>query len=239
MASKLGIMSFFKRYRHSDRFRVASQQNIALLIWMSIAMLSLVFFFQLSSWVNPTGMMQILDEEIIQWIGSHLRSPEWDFLFVDLSSLGSMAIVITICVISMFLFILSRDPLAATHLLLVALGGFKISSWAKALIARPRPDVIPKLIQVGGNSFPSGHAVTAATLYFTLAILASRHFTTLSARITLFGLAALLVTTVAFSRVYLGVHYPSDVISGALLGSAWALFMGGLFSKRHFFNHKA
>jgi undecaprenyl-diphosphatase len=145
-----------------------------------------------------------------------------------------MAVVTAISITSIVLFILSRDPAAAIHLLIVSVGVFQIGSWSKGVIDRPRPDIIPRLIQVGGRSFPSGHAVTASAIYLTLAILACRHFPKHAARVVLFCLAGLLIASVAFSRVYVGVHYPSDVLSGAFLGAAWALFMGGLFSRKHF-----
>lgn len=178
-----------------------------------------------------------VDEQILQYIGTTIRSPDWDFFFVDLSTLGSLAMVTTICVVSSVLFFLTRDAMAAFHLILIAVGGFQIGTWSKRLIERPRPNIIPKLVQVGGQSFPSGHAVTAAAIYLTLAILASRHFRNHGARVILFVLAATIIFVVAFSRLYLGVHYPSDVLSGVFLGSAWALLMGALFSRQHFFKN--
>ena len=108
----------------------------------------------------------------------------------------------------------------------------RIAAWAKTWFDRPRPEIIPRLAQAGGMSFPSGHAVTAASIYLTLALLAARHYRRPAARATLFALAGLLIFIVAFSRVYLGVHYPTDVLSGALLGASWALLLGALFSRR-------
>jgi undecaprenyl-diphosphatase len=231
-----GLNGLSRMDRLAQRFRAFTPHTIALLLWSALGFACLAFFFHLAFSIHPgSGAIQSLDDRALRYIGAHLRTQDWDFFFVDLSSLGSMAVVTAICVISMVLFVLSRDPAAAIHLLIVAVGGFRISSWAKTVIDRPRPDIIPKLIQVGGKSFPSGHAVTAAAIYLTLAILACRHFKSHAARVSLFGLAALMIGAVAFSRMYVGVHYPSDVLSGALLGSAWAMFMGAIFSKKHFF----
>jgi undecaprenyl-diphosphatase len=227
---------FWELQKAADRFRNFSPQTIRRLIKTSLALACLALFFKLGTSIQTGGLLplawQSIDDSIVSYIGTNLRSPQWDFLVMDLSSLGGLAVTVTICVVAAVLLILTRDPAAALHLGLVSYGGFKIAGWAKTLFDRPRPDLVPKLIQVGGMSFPSGHAVTASAVYLTLAILAARHFRTAASRATLFLLAGLLIFIVAFSRVYMGVHYPSDVLSGALLGSAWALFMGALFSRR-------
>lgn len=219
--------------RLADRFRGLSTHTVSILLKTSLAFVFLALFLRLASSVHLHGPFQSLDDTVLKYIGTSLRSPDWDFFFLDLSSLGSMAVVCAICLISLVLFVLSSDPGAAIHLLIVAIGGFQISSWAKLLIDRPRPDIIPKLVQVGGKSFPSGHAVSASAIYLTLAILACRHFKGRMAHAALFAVAGVMIAAVSFSRVYIGVHYPSDVVSGAFLGSAWAMFMGALFSKHH------
>ncbi len=231
---------FWKLQKAADRFRSFSPRTLRRLIKTSLALACLALFFKLGTSIQAGGLLpqawQAVDESILSYIGTHLRSPQWDFMVLDLSSLGGLAVTVTICVVAAILLILTRDPAAAVHLGLVSFGGFKIAGWAKTLFDRPRPNLVPKLIQVGGMSFPSGHAVTASAIYLTLAILAARHFKSVASRFTLFLLAGLLILVVAFSRVYMGVHYPSDVLSGALLGSAWALFMGALFS-RHLPRH--
>jgi len=218
-----------------------SSHTLAVFIWTALAFVFLGLFFKIALTIQMVGSLQSfllsVDEQILQYIGTTIRSPDWDFFFVDLSTLGSLAMVTTICVVSSVLFFLTRDAMAAFHLILIAVGGFQIGTWSKRLIERPRPNIIPKLVQVGGQSFPSGHAVTAAAIYLTLAILASRHFRNHGARVILFVLAATIIFVVAFSRLYLGVHYPSDVLSGVFLGSAWALLMGALFSRQHFFKN--
>jgi len=226
---------FWRLQKAADRFRSFSPRTIRRLIKTSLGLAFLGLFFQLGTSIQAGGLLpqawQSVDESMVSYIGIHLRSPQWDFLMMDLSSLGGLAVTVTICVVAAVLLILSRDPAAALHLGLVSFGGFKIAGWAKTLFDRPRPNLVPKLIQAGGMSFPSGHAVTASAIYLTLAILAARHFKSAASRFTLYVLAGLLIFVVAFSRVYMGVHYPSDVLSGALLGSAWALFMGALFSR--------
>ncbi len=109
--------------------------------------------------------------------------------------------------------------------LALSLGGaMLLSDLVKLLVSRPRPP-IEHLQAVTGSSFPSGHATQASAFWFSLvfvlrAVGASRMITRVAT-----GLALVLVVAVAASRVYLGVHYPSDVIAGMLLGTAWAAYV--------------
>lgn len=95
------------------------------------------------------------------------------------------------------------------------LGAIVIQNAVKAIVARPRPPVT-HLEHVTGTSFPSGHATESAAFWIAVALLAGRR------RRVAIALAALVVCAVSVSRVYLGVHYPTDVVAGVLLGGAWA-----------------
>jgi undecaprenyl-diphosphatase len=99
----------------------------------------------------------------------------------------------------------------------------------KALLARPRP-LDGRLVDAGGFSYPSGHAVSAAVLYVTLALVGSRHFKGPGYRHMLVALAAVVTLLVAATRVYLGVHYPTDVTSGTALGAGWAVLLAAAFA---------
>ncbi|HTB50729.1 MAG TPA: phosphatase PAP2 family protein [Solirubrobacteraceae bacterium] len=116
---------------------------------------------------------------------------------------------------------LHREALA----IVLSLGGaMLISGGIKLLVSRPRPPV-EHLQAVTGSSFPSGHATQASAFWLSLVLAmpaagASPKLTRVAA-----GLALLIVLAVAASRVYLGVHYPSDVIAGMLLGAGWAIYV--------------
>jgi undecaprenyl-diphosphatase len=142
---------------------------------------------------------------VVTWAGSA-------FLLVPLALIACLA--------------LSRAGLRREALAVVlSLGGaMLISDWVKLLVSRPRPPV-EHLQAATGSSFPSGHATQASAFWFSLvfalpAAAASPKVTRVTA-----GLALLIVLTVAASRVYLGVHYPGDVVAGMLLGTGWAIYV--------------
>jgi undecaprenyl-diphosphatase len=100
----------------------------------------------------------------------------------------------------------------------------------KDIIERTRPEVGQRLITVSGFSYPSGHSLSTSALYLTIAIIAGRYVQHLGARVAIFVAVSAVVILVGASRVYLGVHYPTDVVSGISLGAAWALVLAGLFT---------
>ena len=103
-------------------------------------------------------------------------------------------------------------------------GALLISDLVKLLVSRPRPPV-EHLQAVTGSSFPSGHATQASAFWFSLVLVAPAAGTSPRTTLVAAGLALLIVLAVAASRVYLGVHYPSDVIAGMLLGTGWAAYV--------------
>jgi undecaprenyl-diphosphatase len=216
-----------------DRWKDFSPHSIAIMLKTSAMFLCLALVLELTFSITPDGWIQHFDENILNWVGQ-LRTPFLNMMMVDITALGGLALTIVLGLLSVAIFLMARDPAAAIHLTLTATGGFFISIYTKGLIARPRPSVIPQLIQASGFSYPSGHSITSSAIYLTMAILACRHFQSYRARLTLLSLAAIMITLISFSRIYLGVHYPSDTMSGALMGLAWALFMAALFAKTHF-----
>ena len=103
--------------------------------------------------------------------------------------------------------------------------GWLVNSGLKALVGRPRPTIVPHLAEAGGASFPSGHSFNSAVVYIAVALafasMSARH----SVRYTIVGSAMVLSALIAWSRVMLGVHFPSDVTAGWLGGAGWA-FLG-------------
>lgn len=110
-------------------------------------------------------------------------------------------------------------------------GGWIANSVLKLVVGRERPQIVPHLMEAGGESFPSGHSFNAAVVYIAMALafaaMSRRH----SVRYTLIGSAMVLSALVAWSRVLLGVHFPSDVVAGWLGGAGWAFLAAALLYK--------
>ena len=114
-------------------------------------------------------------------------------------------------------------------------GGMLISHSLKAVFARPRPDLVPHIVEVQSLSFPSGHAMLSTVTYLTLGALLLRMQPGRGPRLYLMAAAMALALLIGCSRVYLGVHYPTDVAAGWCVGAAWAMFCWGvaLWLQRH------
>jgi undecaprenyl-diphosphatase len=140
----------------------------------------------------------------------------------DITALGSEAVLGLLTLGSAVLLAADRRWRAASFLLVAILGGELLSQGLKFWIDRPRPDVVPPLVKALGKSFPSGHAMLSMVTYLTLAVLASRLVSGRRAKACLLGSAVALTLLVGSTRVYLGVHYPTDVLGGWIAGLVWA-----------------
>ena len=141
----------------------------------------------------------------------------------DMTALGGVAFLslLTAAVIG---FLWLRRMYAASLLVFVAtLGGLGVSSTLKWLFDRPRPDVVPHLASVYTSSFPSGHSMLSATVFLTLGALLASFVEERRLKAYFLIVAAVLTVLVGISRVFLGVHYPTDVLAGWTAGMAWAV----------------
>ncbi|MGE0153426.1 MAG: phosphatase PAP2 family protein [Reyranellaceae bacterium] len=150
--------------------------------------------------------------------------PAWlEEAALEITALGSFAVLGLITLAALAWLLLLRKTSAAVLVLASVLGGVLISSLLKTGFARPRPDLVPHADVVHTLSFPSGHAMSAAVVYLTLAALLARAQAHRRLKFYLIGVAMTLTLLIGISRVYLGVHWPSDVLAGWSVGSAWAL----------------
>ena len=141
----------------------------------------------------------------------------------DLTSLGSI-IVLAIIALSFSGYLVLAGKYAAAWLTIVAVcGGIALNDLLKAAFTRPRPDLVYQAVRVFTSSFPSGHAELSATTYLTIAALLAQSQSSFKIGIYFIALAALLTILIGISRIYLGVHYPTDVLGGWCIGAAWAL----------------
>jgi undecaprenyl-diphosphatase len=141
----------------------------------------------------------------------------------DFTALGGVAVLtlMTLAVIGYLLLAGKRN--AAIAVLVAVAGGLILSSLLKLGFHRARPDLVPHGSVVYTASFPSGHSMMAAITYLTLGALLARVEGTIWIKIYLLTVAVFLTVLVGVSRVYLGVHWPTDVAAGWAVGAAWAL----------------
>nr|WP_269750970.1 phosphatase PAP2 family protein [Mesorhizobium comanense] len=116
----------------------------------------------------------------------------------------------------------------AIAVILAVGSGVILSSLLKYGFDRPRPDLVAYGTRIYTSSFPSGPAFMAATVYFTVGIMLARSFEPRLLRIFIMALSMLVTLAVGASRIYLGVHWPTDVIAGWAIGAGWALFCSTL-----------
>ena len=141
---------------------------------------------------------------------------------VEITSLGGYPILSLLVAIVVGYLLVLRLYGPALYVLISIVLGTALSHVLKLLYERPRPDLVDHLVQIHTPSFPSGHATMSTVVYLTLASLIARLVDDRSARIYVMTVAILLSFAVGVSRVYLGVHWPSDVAAGWALGAAWA-----------------
>ena len=142
----------------------------------------------------------------------------------DLTALGGHAVLGIVTLAATGYLVLARKRRAALFVLGAIAGGMLLSAALKIGFERPRPDLVPHGTRVYTASFPSGHAMLSAVTYLTLGALLARVQPRRRVKVFLIALAAALTLTVGASRVYLGVHWPTDVLAGWCGGTAWALF---------------
>jgi undecaprenyl-diphosphatase len=140
--------------------------------------------------------------------------------FTALGGVGVQALITAAMAGSLWL---AGKRRAALMVLLAIGGGITLSLLLKGAFDRPRPELVPHGSYTYTSSFPSGHSMTAAVTYLTLGALLMRLVPQKALKIYFFLLAVLLTLLVGLSRVYLGVHWPSDVLAGWTAGFIWAL----------------
>jgi undecaprenyl-diphosphatase len=141
----------------------------------------------------------------------------------DLTALGSTAVLTLLTLVALGFLLLMRRAATAMLLLVSIGGGTLLSLMLKAFFERARPDVVPPLVDVASLSFPSGHAMLSAVTYLTIAVILTRVTPSPLQRAYVVAVAVAMTLLVGLSRLYLGVHYPSDVLAGWCIGATWAL----------------
>ncbi|MGL3606949.1 phosphatase PAP2 family protein [Rhizobium sp. G187] len=159
--------------------------------------------------------------------------PAWlTKVVTDITALGGITVLSLLTSLVVVYLILRRSYRTAIFVTVSILGGWAVSSAMKIGIARPRPEVVQHLVEVTDLSFPSGHAMLSAITYLTLGALLSRLEDRRLLRYFFPLVAVFLTLIIGLSRIYLGVHYPTDVLGGWAAGTVWAC--GSWFAARWF-----
>ena len=210
----LGVMPYLERFRQERSFGV----------------LTLLFvLFVLAAWLTRRAVVQRLDERMTLGL-QHRRSPGLDRLMRGMTILGDPAALGVVAALGA-LFLWATGRREAAVLTLLALVGLPLNFAIKELIRRPRPDlaIVKVLLPVTGRSFPSGHAMTATMLYGFLGLLIWVHAHPAGVRSAATCVMGLIPLGVGLSRIYLGVHWFSDVIGGWAAGVFFLLVMAVLY----------
>ena len=141
----------------------------------------------------------------------------------DVTSLGSIIVLAIITLAAVGYLFLARKHIAAWLMLIAVFGGIALNDLLKAAFARPRPDIVTPAARVFTTSFPSGHAALSAITYLTVGVLLARSQSSFRMGVYFMSLAVFLTVLIGISRIYLGVHYPTDVLGGWCIGVAWAI----------------
>jgi undecaprenyl-diphosphatase len=206
---------------------LARQEAFVLLTAFGIVV-ALLGFIELAEEMRE-GEMRHFDE----WLLRLLRrendlavpiGPPWlSGAVTDITALGGTAVLLLVILVTIGYLALQHRYGPTALVIIASAGGGLFNVALKQVFARTRPDIVPHLVLVEGHSFPSGHSMAAAVIYLTLGALLARFAARRRVRIYVIGISLALTALIGITRVYLGVHYPSDVLAGWAAGLAWAL----------------
>lgn len=206
---------------------ILSRPKYQFLLGLSFLILGL--FIKLTYELHDEKEINLLDKSILNFILS-IRSHALSAHAIDITALGSFSVLTIFTLFAVISFLAMNDHLAALQLTMTTVGSGFLSRLLKNLIGRERPSEIPLLVEAEGFSYPSGHSLAAAAFFIALTYLMTRHIESYRRRLIVYLFCLFVIVLVSLSRIYLGVHYPSDTVSGVMFGISWALLVASFFS---------
>lgn len=208
--------------------KLARQEIVPIAIFLGIALPVLAFVEIADEVTEGEGEVRWFDEGLLLALRTDDPAdpigPRWlETSVMDISALGGFAVLALVTLFAVGYLLTLNKWRNALMLLVATLGGTAISEGLKMGFNRPRPDLVAHIVETTSMSFPSGHAMLSAVTYLTLGALIARTQEKRSLRGYVLGAAILVTLLIGLSRVYLGVHWPTDVLAGWCLGAAWAL----------------
>ncbi|KRE43219.1 phosphatase PAP2 family protein [Paenibacillus sp. Soil724D2] len=187
-----------------------------------LCILSLICFSLVATLIQGQRIVQF-DHNVITFIQG-MESPGLTLLMKVFTFIGSTPIVVVIALSAiLFLYFVLHHRYELIFFIAIVAGTAIINLLLKLYFVRQRPD-LHRLVQETGYSFPSGHSMEAFALYSSLAFLLWRHLSTRLGRSIIIILCVVMIILIGMSRIYLGVHYPSDVIGGYLASGVYFTF---------------
>ncbi len=210
--------------------KLQADKKIRIWLWIGFTSLFLGAFLVVTTEVQEAAaghpeLIGVIDNLPSHFL-SHIRNPRLNGIAVDLTALGSGTVVALFVLATAILMSFRKRYFQILHLLVATLGSAILTVVMKFYFERPRPEASMRLVHVDGYSYPSGHSLVSAALYFTFAIFLCQDFNKPVQRTLIIGFSLIFIFLIATSRVYLGAHYISDVIAGVLLGVGWASLLG-------------
>ncbi len=224
MNSKFGFDSIFEKLRRLGLLEPRLLLLLALIVggmWLFAELADVVF--------DDEPGFRSVDEALIlalrepQDLSDPIGPVTVETAVRDVTALGGTAILGFLTISAAAFLLLRGNRRTALILIVAVVGGTLLSMVFKDFFARPRPTLVPVQTEVLSYSFPSGHAMVSAVTYLTIGALLSRTQKRTAIKTYILILSVVLTLAVGFSRVYLGVHWPTDVLAGWLAGAVWAL----------------
>ncbi|MFJ7974440.1 phosphatase PAP2 family protein [Peribacillus sp. NPDC096379] len=205
------------------------KQNGQFLIAFLISLFSLIGFCVMAILVSGKRIVQF-DQSVISFIRG-FESSVVTSIMKFFTFIGSLPFVLVISLIALILLDkVLKHRIELLLFIVVMIGTPLLNQVLKFVFQRARPD-FHRLIEVEGFSFPSGHAMSAFAVYGILSFLLWRHIPTRLGRVTLIMFSSLFILMIGVSRIYLGVHYPSDIIGGYFASSCWLAIAIWIFQR--------
>lgn len=181
-------------------------------------------FLAIASQVVPGTPLVLLDVRVANWLHAH-RTPELTRLLLDVSLVHDVAAVAVYTFVLAAILAIQRDWYWARRVVVVVVSGFLFNTALKLAYVRTRPVFEQPIVSLTTYSFPSGHTALTTLFYGVFACVLISRLENLAARLCCLAAFAFMVGLVAFSRIYLGAHYLSDVAAAACAAVAWIAFV--------------
>lgn len=213
--------------RQAATWLAAARDEVAPLVALGVLALSALAFLRIADEMVERET-HVIDRAILTALREPADltrpiGPAWlKVMAMDLTSLGSLAVLGLIVLMVAGLFAALRRWREAAVILLTAGGGLMLSNGLKLVFGRERPDAVFQVVPTINASFPSGHALLSAVVFLTLGASVARFTERRRIRVYALACAVTITLVVGLTRVYLGVHWPTDVLAGWCLGAGWA-----------------